>query len=337
MSGFERRRVGRTGLEIPCYGFGGAPLGNLFQPMDEAAAVDLVVAALDAGLTFVDTAPFYGSGLSERRVGAALRRAGRGGVVLSTKVGRRLVPDAAHDATQDCFFAADPFRPVYDYSYDGVMRSFEDSLQRLGVDRVDVLLVHDIGAMTHKADAEQQFETAMTGGYRALDTLRASGAVRAIGLGVNEWEVCAAAMQRGAFDVFLLAGRYTLLEQTALETFLPRCLADGVSIVLGGVFNSGILATGPIEGATYNYAPASPEIRARVGRIEAVCRAHGVPMAAVALQFPLAHPAVAAVIPGLAARAHLERNLALIETAVPPSLWSDLKAEGLLRADCPTP
>jgi D-threo-aldose 1-dehydrogenase len=334
---FDHRRVGSTDLTLPVYGFGGAPLGNLFRPIPDDEAEDLVTLAVAAGHRFIDTAPFYGSGLSERRVGAALRRIDRAKVVLSTKVGRLLRPDAAHDATKNSFFDASPFRPDFDYSYDGVMRSFEDSLQRLGTDHVEILFIHDIGQMTHGDKAEARFRDAMEGGYRALDELRAGGAVKAIGLGVNEWQVCEDAMDHGRWDVFLLAGRYTLLEQTALDSFLPRCISEKVSIVVGGAFNSGILATGAIEGATYNYAPAPAEIRARVDRIEAICRAHGVPMAAAALQFPLTHPAVASVIPGIAAREHVGRNRALIDTAVPSALWSDLKGEGVLRADAPVP
>ena len=334
---FERRRVGSTDLTLPVYGFGGAPLGNLFRPIPDEEAEDLVTLAWQAGHTFIDTAPFYGSGLSERRVGAALRRLDRAKTVVSTKVGRLLRPDASHDATKDSFFNASPFRPDYDYSYDGVMRSFEDSLQRLGTDHVEMLFIHDIGRMTHGDMAEPRFRTAMDGGYRALDELRSGGAVKAIGLGVNEWQVCEDAMDHGRWDVFLLAGRYTLLEQTSLDSFLPRCVAEGVSIVIGGAFNSGILATGAIDGATYNYAPAPKEVRDRVDRIEAVCRSHGVPMAAAALQFPLTHPAVVSVIPGIAASAHIGRNRDLIDTAVPASLWSDLRNAGLLRADAPVP
>ncbi|GGD03069.1 aldo/keto reductase [Aureimonas glaciei] len=334
---FDHRRVGSTDLTLPVYGFGGAPLGNLFRPIPDDEAEDLVTLAVAAGHTFIDTAPFYGSGLSERRVGAALRRIDRAKVVLSTKVGRLLRPDASHDATKNSFFDASPFRPDFDYSYDGVMRSFEDSLQRLGTDHVEILFIHDIGKMTHGDRAETRFRDAMEGGYRALDELRAGGAVKAIGLGVNEWQVCEDAMDHGHWDVFLLAGRYTLLEQTALDSFLPRCISEKVSIVVGGAFNSGILATGAVEGATYNYAPAPAEIRARVDRIEAICRAHGVPMAAAALQFPLTHPAVASVIPGIAAREHIGRNRDLIDTAVPSALWSDLKSEGVLRADAPVP
>jgi len=333
-----RRRIGRTDLEVTVYGCGGAPLGNMYAPLADGEARALLDGAWDAGFRFFDTAPLYGFGLSERRMGDALRARPRGDYVLSSKVGCLLAPDARPNARSGDFIDALPFRPVYDYSYDAVMRSYEDTLQRLGTDRVDMLFIHDIGAMTHGADAHPAlFETAMTGGYRALDELRRAGDVKAIGLGVNEWQVCEEAMDRGRFDVFLLAGRYTLLEQRALDSFVPRCVREGVSIVVGGAFNSGILATGPVAGARYDYRPAPPEILARVAGIEAVCKAHGVPLAAAALQFPLTHPAVACVIPGMARRPEIEANAALIETTIPPALWTDLKAAGLLRQDAPTP
>lgn len=335
---FRKREIGRTGLRVPEYGFGGAPLGNSLRPVADTDAAALVEAAFAAGFTYLDTAPFYGFGLGERRIGEALRRLPRGEAVISTKVGRLLRPDPGWHPARESFIDAAPFRPYFDYSYDGVMRSFEDSLQRLGTDHVEILFLHDIGPFTHGRDAHPAlFRTAMEGGYRALEALRSGGTVKAIGLGVNEWEVCLEAMDHGRWDCFLLAGRYTLLEQEALDSFLPRCLAEGASVVVGGAFNSGILATGAVEGATYDYAPAPPAIRDRVDRIEAVCRAHGTPMAAAALQFPLTHPAVAAVIPGLSAPANIEDNLALIGRAIPSGLWADLKTAGLLRQDAPVP
>lgn len=335
---FQQRPIGRTGLKVPVYGFGGAPLGNFVHPIPEREARDLLVEAWAAGLTFIDTAPYYGFGLSEHRIGEMLRQVPRKDAVISTKVGRLLVPDASDNAERTKFVEAGPFRVSFDYSYDAVMRSFEDSLQRLGQDRIDILFLHDVGIDTHgEAEYRRHFEIAMDGGYRALDELRSAGVVKAIGLGVNMWEACEAAMDRGRFDVFLLAGRYTLLEQESLETFLPRCEREDVSIVVGGTFNSGILATGAVEGSLYNYEPAPEVIKRKVDRIEAVCRAHGTPMAAAALQFPLTHPSVATVIPGIASLAHLERNLQLIRTDIPRALWTDLKAEGLLRPDAPVP
>jgi D-threo-aldose 1-dehydrogenase len=252
-------------------------------------------------------------------------------------VGRLLRPNSGHHPAREAFLSPMPFEPVYDYSYDGVMRSFEHSLQRLGLDRIDVLLMHDIGAAAHGEQHEGVFRIAMEGGAKAMDELRRAGTVRAIGLGVNEWQVCEAAMDHVDWDCFLLAGRYTLLEQEALQSFLPRCEREGISILIGGAFNSGILATGPVAGARYNYAAAPQSILDKVARIERVCAAHVVPLPAAALAFPLTHPAVSRVIVGMSSQAELAINLDLLARPIPPALWSDLKREGLLCADAPTP
>lgn len=336
---FAKRQLGRTGLEVTEYGFGGAPLGNLFRVIEEDEAFALLDGIWQAGFRFFDTAPLYGFGLSERRFGDALRARPRDSFVLSTKAGRLLKPNPGTHAEREKFLSPMPFEPVFDFSYDAIMRSFEDSLQRLGMDRIDVLLMHDIGRVTHGADNDRLFPIAMESGARAFRELREQGVVKAIGLGVNEWEVCEAAMDHAAWDCFLLAGRYTLLEQEALGSFLPRCEKEGATIIVGGAFNSGILATGAVAGARYNYEPAPPEILEKVGRIEAVCRDHGVKLPAAALAFPLTHPAVSCVIPGMARLGELEANLALLEEAsrIPAALWADLKSEGLMRPDAPVP
>ena len=292
---------------------------------------------MGGGLPIFDTAPVYGFGLSERRLGEAFRTLPRSEAVIYTKVGRLLRPDSSWHPFRKMFIDAAPFRSDYDYSYDGIMRSHEHSLQRLGLERVEILYMHDISAETHGKALPPLFKTAMEGGYRAMDKLRRNGDVKAIGLGVNEWEACSAAMDHGKWDACLLAGRYTLLEQGPLDSFLPRCQREGVSLVIGAPLNSGILARGAVEGATYNYEAPSAEIFARVKRIEEVCRSYGVPIAAAAFQFPLTHPSVVSVIPGMASRAQLEWNVERMTQAIPTSLWSDLKAEGLLRADAPTP
>ncbi len=333
-----KRPLGATGPQVTSLGFGGAPLGNMYRPISEQAVQTALTAAWDGGIRLFDTAPYYGFGLSERRMGDFLRHKPRADYVLSTKVGRLLLPEAGWHPARDSFIDALPFRPVYDYSYDGVMRSFEHSLQRLGLDSIDVLLMHDIGPVTHGADAHPAlFQTAMQGGYRAMAALRDQGVVKSIGLGVNEWQVCAEAMDHGQWDCFLLAGRYTLLEQTALESFLPRCVAEGVGIIIGGAFNSGILATGPIAGAYYNYAPAPPEILARVGQIEAVCAQFGTRLPAAAAQFPLTHPAVASVIFGVSGPSDLAGLQSFMAEPVPPALWAALKEQGLLHNAAPVP
>ena len=325
----------RDRLSLPPLGFGAGGVGNLYAAMSDEAARDTIEAALAAGLAYFDPAPHYGFGLSETRLGDVLPA----NVKVSTKVGRLLrpAPEADPAAERHGFVGAAPFEPVFDYSYDGVMRAFEASLERLKRDHVDVLLAHDLGPVTHGADDDARRRQFFDGGYKAMRRLRDSGAVDAIGLGVNEWEICDAALDEADFDVFLLAGRYTLLEQTALDHFLPRCAARDVSIIVGGPFNSGVLVEGVKPGAHYNYGPASAEILDRVRGLEAVCQAHATPLAAAALQFPLAHPQVASVIPGLSSPAQVHQALAWAAHAIPDALWDDLRAEGLLHPDAPTP
>jgi D-threo-aldose 1-dehydrogenase len=334
---FAKREIGRTGVSVTEFGVGGGPFGNLMKPMSDDDARATLRAAWDKGFRYFDTAPVYGFGLSERRVGEAFRGLPRDEAVISTKAGRLLRPDPSWHPFRKMFIDAAPFRPDYDYSYDGVMRSFEDSQQRLGLVRIDILYMHDISAETHGDALTPLFKTAMDGGYKAMDELRRNGDVKAIGLGVNEWEACDQAMDHGQWDVFLLAGRYTLLEQEPLDKFLPRCQRENVSVVIGAPLNSGILASGAVDGATYNYEPPSPQVFARVKAIEEVCRSYDVPIAAAAFQFPLTHPNVASVIPGMASRAQLEGNVERMTQKIPPSLWTDLKTKGLLRADAPVP
>jgi D-threo-aldose 1-dehydrogenase len=324
------------GARLGPLGFGGAPLGNLFQPVAEAEAEATIDGAWAEGIRYFDTAPLYGHGLSERRLGRALSRRPRSDFIISTKVGRLLRPaDSAVDG--GVYRDIPAFEAVYDYSYDGALRSVEASLERLGLDRVDILYIHDIDRWTHGEDQPARYAEAMQGAYRALRRLRDEGVVAAIGLGVNEWEVCERAAREAEFDCFLLAGRYTLLEQAALASFLPLCVERSIWIALGGPFNSGILATGARPGATYNYAPAPPEVLERVARLEAVCRRHGTPLAAAALQFPLAHPVIRCVVAGARSVAEVEQNRALLDKKIPPDLWAELKAEGLIAAEAPTP
>lgn len=332
----------RTGLALSRLGFGGAPLGNLNRRLDDHEAVAAVSAAIDAGVTLFDTSPLYGQGLSASRIGTALRRTSRDRVVLSTKVGRVLFPGRAKPGAggggRASFVDALPFTPRFDYSYDGAMRSLEQSLLLLGTDHVDIALIHDADIWTHGVDAvDTRFAEAMEGTYRALERLRAEGVVKAIGVGLNEAETAARFARAGDFDAALLAGRYSLLEQGALDDFLPLAVEKGIAVLMGGVFNSGVLATGAVEGATYNYRPAPPEILERTGRIEAVCRAHGVALPAVAARFPLGHPAVASIVLGMVNPGEVARNVAALGTPVPAGLWSDLVAEGLLRPDAPHP
>lgn len=332
----------RTKQPVPLtrMGFGGAPLGNLYRKVPEDDAQAALQAAFDAGIRYFDTAPQYGLGRSEERFGEALKRFGRDNVQLSTKIGRLLLDCEPHEVTPEAFVDVPQKRIVFDYTYDGVMRSYEASRGRLDVANADILLVHDVCVFSQgsqEASDAKVKELFDGGGYRALCELRDAGDIAAIGAGVNEWQVCEKLLGLGDFDGFLLAGRYTLLEQEALESFLPLCEKRDVGIILGGPYNSGILATGPVPGAKYNYAEASPEIRERVGKIEAVCKAHNTPLIAAALQFVFGHPSVKTVIPGAVNAREVRANVEVLETPVPAALWSDLRGEGLIHPDAPLP
>ena len=333
-------RHGNGGITLTELGFGTAPLGNLYRAITDEAARATLDAAWDAGMRYYDTAPLYGLGLSETRMNPFLRAHPRSEVTISTKVGRLLevVPPEKRTGL-DKFFDVPSRREVYDYSYDGILRSLEISLERLGVDSVEILYAHDLDGWVHgsRAESDRRIDQLMASGYDALVRLRDEGVIRAFGAGVNEWQVCEALARRGDFDVFLLAGRYTLLEQEALESFLPLCEERNIGIVLGGPYNSGILATGAKPGAFYNYEPAPQPILDRVARIERVCAAHGVPLATAAMQFPLRHPAVVSVIPGGQRPEEVAANVAALDVAIPAALWADLKSEGLMREDAPTP
>ncbi|MDX8529427.1 aldo/keto reductase [Mesorhizobium sp. VK25A] len=332
-------RIGNGGITFTELGFGTAPLGNLYRAISDEDANATLEAAWATGCRYYDTAPLYGLGLSETRLNPFLRGRKRDDYVLSSKVGRimRVAPPDQRTGIGK-FFDTPSRREVYDYSYDGVMRSFEASLERLGVDRIDILFVHDVDIFTHgsKEASDARIAEFMSSGYYGLLSLRDQGVIKAFGGGINEWPVAQTLAERGDFDLFLLAGRYTLLEQEALQSFLPLCQKRGIGIVLGGPYNSGVLATGPKPGAFYNYSEAPKEILDRVARIEAVCKRHNVRLIEAALQFPLQHPSVMSVIPGGQRPAEVESNRALLDTKIPAALWADLKQEGLMRADAPT-
>jgi D-threo-aldose 1-dehydrogenase len=334
----QRRGIGRRALQVTGLGLGTAPLGGLYRDLSDEEAHATIAAAWNAGVRYFDTAPHYGNTKAEHRLGDALRRYPRGEYVLSTKVGRRFVPRTTPRDPKDGWQNPLPFQAIYDYTHDGILRSFEDSQQRLGMVDIDILLVHDIGRFTH-GDQNAHYWRQLTegGGFRALDELRSAGAVKAVGLGVNEGAVVLEAMAEFDIDCALLAGRYTLLEQTTLDDLLPACEQRGVSILLGGAFNSGILARGVEGDLKFNYGDAPAEVIERVARLEAVCRVHGVPLAAAALQFPYAHPAVATVLTGARSADELRENAASFEQPIPPDLWSALREKGLLDRRAPAP
>lgn len=343
MNPFELRRLGRTTLELPRLGMGGATLGNIFDAIPDSQADATLDAAWEAGIRFYDTSPWYGLGLSEHRIGRGLYRRPPDEVIVSTKVGRVLsapTDRAAFARSERAWSNGMHFAHRYDYTYDGIMRSYEDSLQRLGMNRVEVLVIHDLDLAnleTEERVAHHFAELDMGGGMRALTELKATGQIKAIGAGVNRLGTIPRFLERFELDFFLVALPYTLAEQPVLDVEFPLCEARGVGVVIGGVFASGILATGPVPGARYNYALADEEQLSRVGRMQAMCERHGVPLAAAALQFTLHHPIVASVIPGAFHPDHPRRNVESMQVNIPDDLWADLKAEGLLRRDAPTP
>jgi D-threo-aldose 1-dehydrogenase len=338
----RRQLTTRNGVTLSFseLGLGTAPLGNLYGAIDEKTAQATLAAAWEVGCRVFDTAPLYGYGLAETRLNGFLREKPRDAFVLSTKVGRLIsVCPFEERSGQGKFFDTPSRRETFDYSYDGVMRSVEFSFARLGLDRIDILLCHDVDAFTHGSPQarDERIGQFMSGGYRALEQLRASRTIHAIGAGLNEWQAAEHLARLGDFDIFLLAGRYTLLEQDALISFLPYCEARKIGILLGGPFNSGILASGPRPGAFYNYEPAPKPVLNRVRQIDRVCAAHGVKLAEVALRFPLGHKQVVSVLPGARKPAEVRRNAAMLGRRIPAALWRDLKNEGLMRTDAPLP
>jgi D-threo-aldose 1-dehydrogenase len=341
MNPTETRKLGKSGVALTQLGFGGAPLGELFVRVDEPTAAATLQAAWDAGVRYYDTAPYYGRGLSEIRFGRFLDAKPRSDFVLSSKVGRWFYPPARPDEFQTgpVWAGGLRFEHVHDYSYDGIMRSYEQSQMRLGMNRIDLLLIHDLDFWFHLTEAKvaAHLSQLFTSGWRALDQLRSHGLVRGVGAGINELGMTPRFLDALPLDFFLVALRYTLMEQEVLEAEFPYCERAGVGIVVGGVYSSGITATGPIEGAKYNYSDATPEVMERVRRMQAVCASHGTPLAAAALQFPLAHPIVASVIPGAVSPDQVRQNVENFRRPIPASLWSDLKREGLISERAPTP
>ena len=319
-------------------GMGTAPLGNLYRALSEKDAQDTLEAAWKAGIRYFDTAPFYGLGIAENRLNPFFRSHKRSDYVVSTKVGRLLkLCEPGERAGIGKFFDTPSRKEIFDYTYDGIMRSLDSSLERLGLDRIDILYVHDVDVFTHGSEAvrDAHVKTLMGSGYKALQKLRDEKVIKAFGAGINEWQVCEILMAQGDFDIFLLAGRYTLLEQEALNSFLPLCEKRGIGIVLGGPYNSGILATGAKPGALYNYDPAPKSILDRVRRIEAVCKAHKVKLPEAALRFPVKHPSVVSVIPGMVNPKQVALNVKTLGAKIPKAFWKDLKTQGLLHEGAP--
>jgi D-threo-aldose 1-dehydrogenase len=328
----ERRALGRTSLRVSRLGLGTAPLGGLFEAVGDEEAEAVVSRTLELGIDFIDTAPLYGFGVAEERLGRALADVPRDSFTLATKVGRLLEPDApvdpalVHDG-KPYFEDTPPVNPVFDFSRDAILRSIEESLERLGVERLDVVHIHD---------PDDHFEQALSEAYPTLDRLRSEGLIGAVGAGMTQSAMLARLAREADFDCFLLAGRYSLLDQEALSELLPLCAERSISLIVGGVYNSGILAN-PDPRATFDYVPAAPALIERARRMEAVCARHDVPLKAAAIQFPFGHPAVANVLTGTRSVAELEENVRMFETPIPADLWDELRAEGLLAPEVPTP
>ncbi len=324
-SALPKRRLGRKKLELTVLGFGGSAIGNLHRPVPEQEAFDVIAAALDSGIGYFDTAPLYGGGIGEHRIGHVLRRAKRDDYVLSTKVGRMLKP-VPSSVSPGPYTDQLPFEIVHDYGYDALRRSIEDSLQRIGISRIDIALIHDIDPYNHGDAYRERFREAMEGAYPALVKLREEGMLGAIGVGVNSVDVCEACAKAGDFDCFLLAGRFSLIERAALKSFLPLCEKRGIGVIVGAPFNSGILARGAKSAGTYNYLPVPDDVRRKVEAIERLCADHGVKLADAALQYPLRHPSVAAVLPGMRSIENVATCIAGITAKIPQQFWSDIEA-----------
>jgi D-threo-aldose 1-dehydrogenase len=340
MDPFKLRKLGRSDVSLPQLGFGGAPLGDLFVTVSDADSDATLSAAWEGGVRYYDTAPWYGRGQSEHRIGRLLYRKPRNEVYLSTKVGRVLHAPINPAKPNLGFWAGGlPFEHRFDYSYDGIMRAYEDSLQRLGMTRVDVLVIHDLDYWHHKTEppVAAYLGQLATSGWRALAELKAAGRIGAIGAGINERGMIPRFLDLFDIDFFVLALRYTLGEHDTLDDEMPLCEKRGAGIILAAVFSSGIYATGPVPGAKYNYQDATPEQLERARRIEAVTKRHGVPLPAVALQFPLHHPIVASVIPGAFKPEQVKANIGYMRHDIPDALWAELKSEKLIREDAPTP
>jgi D-threo-aldose 1-dehydrogenase len=332
------RTLGASGATVTELGFGGASIGELFVRVPEHDALAAFDAAWEAGIRYFDTAPWYGRGLSELRTGSGLRDHPRAEYALSTKVGRYLRPASGDEFERGPWVGGAPNEVVFDYTYDGIMRSVEQSRLRLGITRFDIAYIHDLDRLYFDAETwDAHFADLANSGWKALEELRSSGQIGAFGAGINDLGLMPRFLELGQIDAFLVAMPYTLLDQEVLDAEFPQLEARGVGVALGAVFASGILAKGPVPGAKYAYADATSDIIERTRRIQAVCERHGVPLPAAALQFPLGHPVVASVIPGASSPRQQAQTVAWFRHPIPADLWAELKHEGLLRADAPTP
>ena len=340
MNNLPRRKVGQTALELPILGFGGAPLGELFERVSETQSCQTLESAWSAGVRYYDTAPWYGHGLSEHRIGWLLRQQDPDSYICSTKVGRvySRFRGRAKDFNGSPWAGGLPFTLKFDYTYDGILRSYEDSLLRLGLNKIDVLVIHDIDLIYHRTEKHlhQRFQE-LESGWKALDELKRSGEIQAFGAGINEESMIPRFLESFPLDFFLVAMPYTLLDQDVLDDIFPKCEQLGVGVVVGAPYASGILATGAVEGAKYKYANATPEVLQKVRAIEGLCNGHQIPLKAAAIQFPLGHSLVASIIPGALQPTQALENRQLVEHPIPSAFWDACKSANLIRSDAPTP
>jgi len=334
---FNEKKLGKSNIKISSIGFGGAPIGDLFENLDDSLCQEILKESYKKGLNFYDTSPYYGSGLSEVRIGNFLKSIKREEIVLSTKVGRYLTPEDPNKINRGAFKGGLNFVPNIDYTYDGVMRSFEQSLKRLNISKIDVCLIHDVDTWTHGDEMEVQFKTAMNGAYKAISKLKDDNMIQAIGVGVNETEMCVRFAQEGDFDCMILAGRYTLLEQEGLENFFPMALKKNIGIILAGVFNSGILAKGIKSNSTYDYGKIPSHIAEKYIKIDKVCKEFNIPIAAAALQFCNANEAVSTMILGMDRPIQINENIDLFNYKINPEFWQKLIKENLIDPLSPVP
>jgi len=338
----DKQSIGNQGLEVTQLGLGGTSYANMYSAVSKGVAVDTITSAFGAGIRYFDTAPLYGFGLSETRLGAGLGQLDRAECVVSSKVGYTLVPRGTSEPPVEVFVDTPPLASAFDYSRDAILRSLDESLERLNLSRIDLVYVHDPDRcisidLNFDPNQETDYRQVLDETFPALAELRCQGVIGAIGVGINQWQMLCDFARAADFDCFLLAGRYTLLEQNSVTELLRLCQEKQIRIVVGGPYNSGILASGPVDGAYYNYAAAPRDVMKKTGEIEAVCRRHGVALAAAALQFPFGHPSVVAAIPGARSVAELQENVAHFETEIPSQMWQELRALGLLHPEAPLP
>jgi len=334
----QKRKLGNTNIHLSSLGFGAAPIGDLFENLDERSCYDILENAFNSNFNLFDTSPFYGNGLSEHRTGNFLKTVEEESYFLSTKVGRYLTPEKNQKIDRGAWAGGLNFKLNLDYSYDGVMRSFEQSLLRLAVSKIDICLIHDVDKFTFGNEVDYYFKLAMNGAYKAIQKLKEEKVIKAIGVGLNDADICAKFANEGDFDCMVLAGRYSLLEhESALNDFFPIVDKKNIGIILAGVFNSGILAKGIGDNITYNYDKIPNHIREKYIIVSEVCDRYNVPVPAAALQFSYANKLISSMILGMDRAEQIKQNISFFNHSIPDDLWKELIEKKIIDERCPTP